>query len=201
MYIYIYKLPHTNLAALLDAAAAADDLRPAGLTVLSANLRNTVLYWLSKDVCFCNEGPPNRGTLKTPTVSFHNFKSQNFKSSVSNPKSKYVAYLSVLSQISNCQSLGRKNKHEILKTDRTRPHRFAMEQKPVPSAVEHVNIEELQQQTAKHKIAIKKMKQLAKWNLRLYVLLILQRKMAVFAILHKTSTNKCAEQYQILAEL
>ena len=38
--------------------------------------------------------------------------------SVSNPKSKYVAYLSVLSQISNCQSLGRKNKHEILKTDR-----------------------------------------------------------------------------------
>ena len=50
-------------------------------------------------------------------VSFHNFKSQNFKSSVSNPKSKYVAYLSVLSQISNCQSLG-KNKHDILKTDR-----------------------------------------------------------------------------------
>ena len=53
------------------------------------------------------------------TVSFHNFKSQNFKLSVSNPKSKYVAYLSVLSQISNCQSLGRKNKHEILKTDRS----------------------------------------------------------------------------------
>ena len=52
------------------------------------------------------------------TISFHNFKSQNFKSSVSNPKSKYVAYLSVLSQISNCQGLGRKNKHDILKTDR-----------------------------------------------------------------------------------
>ena len=51
------------------------------------------------------------------TVSFHNFKSQNLKLSVSNPKSKYVAYLSVLSQISNCQSLGRKNKHDILKTD------------------------------------------------------------------------------------
>ena len=50
------------------------------------------------------------------TVSFHNFKSQNFKLSVSNPKSKYVAYLSVLSQISNCQGLGRKNKLEILKT-------------------------------------------------------------------------------------
>ena len=53
------------------------------------------------------------------TVSFHNFKSQNFKFSVSNPKSKYIAYSSVLSQISNCQGLGRKNKHDILKTDRT----------------------------------------------------------------------------------
>ena len=38
------------------------------------------------------------------TVSFHNFKSQNLKLSVSNPKSKDVAYMSVLSQISNCQS-------------------------------------------------------------------------------------------------
>ena len=54
----------------------------------------------------------------TLTVSFHNFKSQHFKLSVSNPESKYVVYLSVLSQISNCQGLGRKNKHEILKTDR-----------------------------------------------------------------------------------
>ena len=53
------------------------------------------------------------------TTSFHNFKSQKFKLSVSNPKSQYAAYLSVLSQFSNCQSLGRKNKHEILKTDRT----------------------------------------------------------------------------------
>ena len=53
------------------------------------------------------------------TVSCHNFKSQNFKLSVSNPKSKYLAYLPVLSQISNCQSLGHKNKHDILKTDRT----------------------------------------------------------------------------------
>ena len=57
-------------------------------------------------------------SLTITTVSFHNFKSQNFKLSVSNPRSKYVAYLSVLSQISNCQGLGRKNKHEILKTDR-----------------------------------------------------------------------------------
>ena len=46
---------------------------------------------------------------------FHNFKSQNFKSSVSNPKNKYDACVSVLSQISNCQGLGLKNKHEIRK--------------------------------------------------------------------------------------
>ena len=52
------------------------------------------------------------------TVSFHNFKSQNFKLSVSNPKNKCVAYVSVLSRISNCQGLGRKNKFDILKTDR-----------------------------------------------------------------------------------
>ena len=51
------------------------------------------------------------------TVGFHNFKSRNFKLSVSNPKRKYAAYVSGLSRISNCQSLGRKNKHEILKTD------------------------------------------------------------------------------------
>ena len=59
------------------------------------------------------EPHPKSCILRHPTVSFHNFKSQNFKLSVSNPKNKYVAYLSVLSQISNCQILGRKNKHEI----------------------------------------------------------------------------------------
>ena len=51
-------------------------------------------------------------------VSFHNFKPQYFKLSNSNPKNKYVAYVTLLSQISNCQGLGRKSKHEILKTDR-----------------------------------------------------------------------------------
>ena len=60
------------------------------------------------------------------TVSFHNFKSQNFKLSVSNPKNKYVAYLSVLSRISNCQGLGRKNKHEILKTDRSSNNSYSI---------------------------------------------------------------------------
>ena len=47
------------------------------------------------------------------TVSFHNCKSQKIKLSVSSPKNEYVAYLSLLSQISNRQGLGRKNKHEI----------------------------------------------------------------------------------------
>ena len=66
-----------------------------------------------------NLGPPGEISNEVvSTVSCHNFKSQIFKLSVSNPKSKYVAYLSVLSQISNCQGLGRKNKHELLKTDR-----------------------------------------------------------------------------------
>ena len=56
----------------------------------------------------------------TYTASCHNFKSLNFKLSVSNPNRKYVAYVSVLSQISNSQGLGRKNNFEILKTDRMR---------------------------------------------------------------------------------
>ena len=77
-----------------------------------------------------------------PTVSCHNFRSLNFKLSVSNPKSKYVAYLSVLSQISNCQSLGRKNKHDILKTDRTSEFRDVVFDTPglhnkIPGYVSH----------------------------------------------------------------
>ena len=35
-------------------------------------------------------------------------------------KANYAAYLSVLSQISNCQGLGRKKRFEFLKTDRMR---------------------------------------------------------------------------------
>ena len=56
--------------------------------------------------------------MSSVTVSFHNFKSRNFKLSVSNPKSKHVACLSVLSQNSNRQGLGRRDKFEILKADR-----------------------------------------------------------------------------------
>ena len=55
------------------------------------------------------------------TVSFHNFKSQNFKFSVSNPKNKCAAYCSALSQISNCQGLGRKNKFEEVYNGGLRP--------------------------------------------------------------------------------
>ena len=68
---------------------------------------------------------PHRQLGESCTVNFHNFKSQNFKLSVSSPKNKYVAYLSVVSQISNCQGLGRKNKFEILKTDRNKAGRRA----------------------------------------------------------------------------
>ena len=72
------------------------------------------------------------------TVSFHNFKSQHFKLSVSNPKITYVVYLSVLSQISNCQSLGRNNKHKILKTDRTQPQTDNTELNYVPECISDV---------------------------------------------------------------
>ena len=66
------------------------------------------------------------------TVSFHNCKSQNFKLSVSNPTSKYVACLSVLSQISNCQGLGRKNKFGVLKTYR-KDWAKSLDSRPQPS--------------------------------------------------------------------
>ena len=56
----------------------------------------------------CEKNTPPEDNTRWNTVSFHNFESQNVKLSVSNPKSKYVAYLSVLSQTSNCQGLGRK---------------------------------------------------------------------------------------------
>ena len=82
------------------------------------NLLSLYILWRSASSRAWGGGVRAWGGTKRGTVSFHNFKSQNFKLSVSNPKNKYVAYLSVLSQISNCQSLGRKNKHDILKTDR-----------------------------------------------------------------------------------
>ena len=51
-------------------------------------------------------------------VSCNNFKSQKKQIERLKSKSKYVAYVPVLSQISNCQGLGRKRKHTILKNDR-----------------------------------------------------------------------------------
>ena len=47
-----------------------------------------------------------------------------------------------------------------------RPHRFAMEKIPETPKVEDTNIEELREQIVKYKIANKKMKVLAGWNLR-----------------------------------
>ena len=102
LYIYIYIHTHINvyiytyIYIYIYIVCSSEDL-PADVAVPSHH----------QELHACES-----------TVSFHNFKSQNFKLSVSNPKSKYVAYLSVLSQISNCQGLGRKNIHEILKTDR-----------------------------------------------------------------------------------
>ena len=47
-----------------------------------------------------------------------------------------------------------------------RPHRFAMEPKSPTPEVESETIDDLREQIAKYKIASKKMKVLAKWNLR-----------------------------------
>ena len=69
-------------------------------------------------MCPFGEGLAELRRCDLATVRFHNFKSPNFKLRVSNPKNTYIACLSVLSRISNCQGLGRKNKFEILKTYR-----------------------------------------------------------------------------------
>lgn len=47
-----------------------------------------------------------------------------------------------------------------------RPHRFAMEKTPDTPKIEDPNINNLREQIVKYKIATKKMKVLAKWNLR-----------------------------------
>ena len=89
------------------------------ITLIIMKMITIVIAVVIFTAIMCRHNHGNSSTDSSNTVSFHNFKSRNFKLSVSNPKSKYVAYVSVLSQISNCQGLGRKNKHEILKTDRT----------------------------------------------------------------------------------
>ena len=101
------------------ACSLATHAPPAMTASISATYINYIIYrlsprWAPKDEQVSGLRP--RGAEEV-TVSFHNFKSQKIKLSVSNPKNKSVAYVSVLSQISNCQGLGRKNKHETLKTD------------------------------------------------------------------------------------
>ena len=84
-------------------------------------LYHTVLYYtvLHYTVPYCTV---LHYTIPCYTVSFHNFKSQKFKSSVSNPENKYVAYF--VRTVSNFKLPGSRpqNKHEILKTDRTVLH-------------------------------------------------------------------------------
>ena len=97
----------------------------------SAN--NDSLLLFSEASLFKGAGPLQRLiTLVTLELAsgygqFYSFKYQKFKLSVSNPKNKYVAYASVLSQFSVCQGLGFKNKHENLKTDRRQGHNSAPE--------------------------------------------------------------------------
>ena len=112
MYIYTYVYIYIYIGLLRAVRGHGEGQGRLPLRLLAVR----VLLSLSL--------PFSATAAAAPTVSFHNFKSQSFKLSVSNPKSKYVAYLSVLSQISNCQGLGCKNKHENLKTDRMVPILF-----------------------------------------------------------------------------
>ena len=106
MYVSIY-LSISSSASASSSCSPSDPVSSA-LGAASATYARSPYYIPHKGF----QGPV------CSTVSFHNFKSQNFKLRVSNPKSKHVAYLSVLSRISNCQGLGRKKRLEISKTDR-----------------------------------------------------------------------------------
>ena len=125
LYIYIYisavRNSWQNSLRILACALAGRQSWCSGLLLLrtvSLGPRHYKLICPSLALLI-NSFNSSYEHYKLYTVSFHNFKSQNVKLSVSNPKSKSVAYMSVLSQISNCQSLSRKNRHDILKTDRT----------------------------------------------------------------------------------
>ena len=117
MYIYIYIYIHTYIHDIYVCIYV--------LCVYTYMYIHMYIHIYTHTHISCRSSPGRGKPWAAPcwliaaTVSFHNFKSQNFKLSVSNPKSKYVACLSALSQISNCQSLGGKNKHDILKTDHT----------------------------------------------------------------------------------
>ena len=100
-------------ATLLEALRRFTETLPEMLVETLHKIPESRFWTKHILISYARQGHP------ADSVSFHNFKSQNFKLSVSNPKSKCVAYLSALSQISNCQGLGRKNKLEILKTYRT----------------------------------------------------------------------------------
>ena len=140
IYIYIYIYIHTLCIVytpvtlglgqaprrpLAEVTSAFSIIITITITIIIittiVNINITIIKYLLYTLCYilyatyvCPCGQP----CGTPTVSFHNFKSQNVKLSVSNPKIEYVAYVSVLSQISNSQGLGRKINFEILKAYR-----------------------------------------------------------------------------------
>ena len=133
VYIYIYIYIYTHIHITAAGPGAARHPRGHGAAARRrAQYSTYTMYAFTACIQLTDPKHSNASSLSSCsqfscscedpgrlTVSFYNIKSQNFKSSVSNPKNKYVAYVSVLSQISNCQGLGRKNKFEILKTDRS----------------------------------------------------------------------------------
>ena len=113
IYIYIYTCSTAEHTSVLAKNMLCAYYNSTDIAIL------VIVQFRMHDLVVTGQLPTTHVCHRKPAISFHNFKSQNFKLSVSNPKSKYVAYVSVLSRISNYQGLGRKNKHDILKTDRT----------------------------------------------------------------------------------
>ena len=119
IYVYIYIYIHIYTCIYIYVYIYIYIRKSTGGCAEEMRIHSFIHWCINSVPGRCGSAHMWRLHWQADTVGFHNFKSQNFKLSVSNPKSKYVAYLSVPSQISNCQSLGRKNKHDILKTDRT----------------------------------------------------------------------------------
>ena len=80
LYVYVYGLPIAYCSSPLSIVIGSSS---SSCIIISSTLITII----------------NCIIIITTTVSFHNFKSQEFKLSISNPKNKCVAYLFVLSQI------------------------------------------------------------------------------------------------------
>ena len=118
IYIYIYMILKST-KAMFKAWRVITNLVIRDNNIYYSYDDNNIILVVTINVVIVVKTLVVMRLLLPPTVSCHNFKSQNVKLSVSNPKNKHVAYVSVLSRISNCQSLGRKNKHAFLKADRS----------------------------------------------------------------------------------